>query len=482
MKKKKSVGKIVGISLAAILLISAAGAAIALATREKTYTAEAEAYKDLAMFDHWENADGDVVSKENPYTYKGDELKLTPVYSDLNVKVETGSVTYSPSSKILQSQLWTDVAYVTRPVKKGTTVTFTAQTETTEIFGLSTLDRITNHNEYNWGTGFKIYCPEYNLYYSTSEKAPITLLPSQTSNMGGKRTYSTWTISPSEEHEFRFEFGETVKIFVDGIAFEDPAFSAWQIDYEAGYYFTFAGGKATFAFTEWDLTKNVKAVMTGEYFGKSAYQDKKITFLGDSITAGVGSGDNFADKKYSTVLSTALGATENNMGISGTVLCTGHESRASRLNDVAKIPLDSEAVVIMLGTNDFDQAKAGFAELGKMGDLDTKTIYGAMDALCKSLKERFSETNTRIYLFTPIGRKSEDAESVKCANGYTLRDLSKAYLEVCKKYEIPCFDLNLESGLTDSDFANTLHPNEAGSIKIASYMQSKLVAKWTYRK
>lgn len=35
-------------------------------------------------------------------------------------------------------------------------------------------------------------------------------------------------------------------------------------------------------------------------------------------------------------------------------------------------------------------------------------------------------------------------------------------------------------GMTDGDFANILHPNEAGSVKISNYMQSKLIAKWKY--
>lgn len=53
-------------------------------------------------------------------------------------------------------------------------------------------------------------------------------------------------------------------------------------------------------------------------------------------------------------------------------------------------------------------------------------------------------------------------------------------MEVCAKYKIPCFDLNAESNLVSSDFANTLHPNEAGSIKISDYMKGKLLGKWTY--
>ena len=51
------------------------------------------------------------------------------------------------------------------------------------------------------------------------------------------------------------------------------------------------------------------------------YNGKKIAMIGDSITAGVGASDG--SKRYTTVLAGLLGATEVNLGASGTVLCTG---------------------------------------------------------------------------------------------------------------------------------------------------------------
>lgn len=219
-----------------------------------------------------------------------------------------------------------------------------------------------------------------------------------------------------------------------------------------------------------------KEFMVSNPIEEEEFVGKKITFLGDSITQGVGSNFTSSSQRYSSVLCSELSAVESNMGISGTVLCTGHESRASRLADVDKIALDSDYVFVMLGTNDFDNAKTGFAELGEKGSTDTSTVYGAMKALCQKLVNRFGETHTKIYLVTPIPVQNSLNSTLKNSNGWSLRDWSQILMETAKEYGLNYIDLNVECEFESSDMANTLHPNTSGTAKIVAVLKAHLLA------
>lgn len=444
-------------------------------------------YKDgFLMFDHWEDQLGKNVSSENPYNdvkKKGPFNELRPVYSRLNMNVvvnNTNKSQYIQSEYKYLSGANEDLAYTSHRIFQGTTVIFSAVGESV-IFGLSDKDRISECNNYYISFNEKVFCPEYGIMFE-GKNAPKQITASKEADNDSAKTYSTINIDSNTKHEFRFVFGNTVKMYIDDVLFTDPEFTEWSIDYSKNYYFTLTGKNAEYRFIEWDCTSNTEPTMLGVPLSENKYKDKTVVFLGDSITEGVGSGEDFDREydRYSSIVSFDLDIDENNMGISGTVLCTGHESRESRLKDIELIPLDAEAVVVLLGTNDFDLAGKGFAKLGKMGDTDTKTIYGAMDAMCKALLTRFRGSKTKIYVFTPIPRQSDINNTQKCANGYTLRDLSKAYMEVCKANDIICYDLNSKSGMVESDFDNTLHPNVNGSNKIAAVIERVLLSDMEY--
>ncbi len=231
------------------------------------------------------------------------------------------------------------------------------------------------------------------------------------------------------------------------------------------------------------------ALANGEitYFSKEYEEfdfskEIKITFLGDSITEGVGVSS--PQNRYSTILSNSLGVTEHNMGISGTVLCTAG-TRRSRLPDIAEIPQDSDIVGILLGVNDFDQCrKRDEIVIYGLGDInsvnDTSTIYGALHAYCQALKAHLNEEETMIFFMTPVitswnqsvtsERNWDQGKTNAC--GYTLRQLCDAIVEVCNYYDILCLDLNLESGLTEKDFEDGIHPNDSGAKKMADAIET----------
>lgn len=214
---------------------------------------------------------------------------------------------------------------------------------------------------------------------------------------------------------------------------------------------------------------------------KSYYAGKKIACIGDSVTAGVGAGSN----PYVTQLGAALGATMVNLGASGTVLCTGGH-RGCNIGKLSESSLGgADIVTILMGINDWDQAKADYYSLGDIDSTDTSTIYGAVKMWCDrivALKNTASLAHTKFYFMTPlqtswnhsIGSNNWDQNKVN-VHGFKLRDLCQAIIDVCALYKIPVIDLNLYSGIyynsADDQTANSLggdgiHPNEAGHVKI----------------
>ncbi len=449
---------------------------------KKTFVAEVPAYRNMQRFAYFQDENGAKISEENPYRYCAlDELTLMPVYEDcMDVQVRknsSGGAAYEIETKTYTSSSWFDLGYLTEPLSYGMTVSFDVTVNGPTLFGLATADRIENCSKFGWGTDYsELFCSEYNFYYSSSETQFYQLFP-KSAAMGGKTGLTNasipfWQIG--ETHSVKLVFGEKLIIYVDGVLLSADSMPDWELDRSQKYYLTLSGVSAEYAFTEFCLDKDSDYTSYGLGAKSEDFFGKGITFLGDSITAGVVSNGTSADR-YSTLLCNSLGAVENNMGISGTVLCTGHATRGSRLGDIDKIPLDSDYVFVMLGTNDFDVAKKGFAELGEKGSADTSTVYGAVAELCRLLKARFDGSNTKIYILTPVFQKG-DVEGVEVnENGYTMRDYCNAMLETCEEYGVVCYDLNKYSGLSLEDIPDGLHPNANGTAKIAKKLQELLL-------
>lgn len=224
----------------------------------------------------------------------------------------------------------------------------------------------------------------------------------------------------------------------------------------------------------------------------SYYSGKTIACIGDSVTAGVGATTNYVSR-----LGTALGMNVINLGASGTVLCTGGH-RTCNIGKLSNLG-SADYVTILMGINDWDQAKEGYYSLGEMGSTDTTTIYGAVKMWCDKIIElKGTETykNTKFYFMTPlitswnnsVGSKSWDQSKVNI-HGYTLRDLCKAIIEVCDLYEIPVIDLNLYSGIyynnADDQNATTyggdgIHPNDGGHELVTNAIVKLLGLNPTY--
>lgn len=248
------------------------------------------------------------------------------------------------------------------------------------------------------------------------------------------------------------------------------------------------------------LIKNsCKNVVINSPVSADSYAGKKIAFIGDSITQGVGASSNA--ERYTTVLANLLGMTEVNLGQSGTVLCTG----GHRGCNIGKLSVGNltgcNVVTIMMGINDWDQAKSDYYKLGEFGSTDTSTIYGAVDCWCKKIieiKNTSGFENTKFFFITPIitswnnsvGGNNWDQNKTNI-HGFTLRELCQAIINVCDVYEIPVLDMNKYSGIyynsaedntVGTYFGDGIHPNSAGHAQIAQALKDYFLQNPTYVK
>ena len=210
-------------------------------------------------------------------------------------------------------------------------------------------------------------------------------------------------------------------------------------------------------------------------------QGKKVIFLGDSITEGVGVSD--PQNKYTEVFAKATGAIVCNYGVSGTRIAKQKSvffkeypagERDFLLRTDEDIKEDSaDLIVVFGGTNDFGH---GDAPMGAIEDRDPYTFYGAMHLLINKLAEKLPEA--RIVFMTPLHRDNEDAPyNSHGVRVQPLKDYVNAMREVCEFYSIPVLDLYRDSGLQPAIeiykklyMPDGLHPSDKGALRIASML------------
>ncbi len=194
-------------------------------------------------------------------------------------------------------------------------------------------------------------------------------------------------------------------------------------------------------------------------------KNKKIAFLGDSITEGIGATNNYGYVNYISELS---GADCSNFGISGSRIARQNKPtldnlladedfcmRAERMDD------DYDIIVIFGGSNDFGH---GDAEFGVFSDRTPDTFYGALHTLYKTVIKMHPDS--KIIVVTPIFRT--DDEQISAIKGRSLKSYVLAIKEVAAVYNLPILNL-FESEKSPynpifdvSLLADGLHPNDKG--------------------
>ena len=201
---------------------------------------------------------------------------------------------------------------------------------------------------------------------------------------------------------------------------------------------------------------------------------KKINFLGDSITEGVGASE-YAHC-YVEQFAAATGAVCRNYGISGTRIAKRRvpyenpEFDRYYASRVPEMDPDADVVVVFGGTNDYGH---GDAPLGEMSDRTVWTYYGALHVLFTALIEKYP--TAQIVILTPLHREDEEKRTP------ILKPFVDATRQVAEYYSLPVLDLWANYGIQpripvmkNMYVPDGLHPNDAGHAHLANKLRAFL--------
>lgn len=201
---------------------------------------------------------------------------------------------------------------------------------------------------------------------------------------------------------------------------------------------------------------------------------KKINFLGDSITEGVGASEKA--RSYVERFAAETGAICRNYGISGTRIARRRVPYDNPNFDrdypsrVPEMDPDADVVVVFGGTNDYGH---GDAPLGEMSDRTVWSYYGALHVLFTSLIEKYPMAS--IVVLTPLHREDEEARTP------VLKSFVDATRQVAEYYSLPVLDLWANSGIQPrvpvikTIYApDGLHPSDAGHAHLANKLRKFL--------
>ena len=251
-----------------------------------------------------------------------------------------------------------------------------------------------------------------------------------------------------------------------------------------------------------DIVQNDKPLLRKDVSNLSVLKNKKILFIGDSITS-----TDYTTPNYWQIIAINTEAICEADAVSGTSLAHSnlrHLYGGLDAETIGYIPDnpetwytgncicerigritsgDYDAIVIMGGTNDLYCGK------GTWDSTDIHTLYGAMNYIFNELCNNFP--SKKIIMCTPIQKATSYTSNVydpltSLTNLTNTADLPlqllcEAIKQKCHQYSIPCVDLFNDSGVNGTD-ANKiyyrsndiLHPSSYGEERIASLIQAKL--------
>lgn len=142
------------------------------------------------------------------------------------------------------------------------------------------------------------------------------------------------------------------------------------------------------------------------------FTGKTITFFGDSIAYGVTS-PNLAvtANPFCKIFADKFSMVSDNRAVIGTTI-TGSESQYSILNRILSYTTQRDYLLIAGGTNDWTLGKT----VGKLGDTDSETYYGALHLICEHIK--MNHPNSKVIFITPINQNVTRPLSITTIDEY----------------------------------------------------------------
>lgn len=208
---------------------------------------------------------------------------------------------------------------------------------------------------------------------------------------------------------------------------------------------------------------------------KHDYSDTKITFLGDSITRGVGASEvvDGKEKSYVYYVQEMLGCEVENLSVAGCSL-GGYGGDTSIANYVQFIPDDTDMIVVMGGINDF----LGYNSYYIDDNAEDGTYKGEVINVMESIRERFPDTP--VYFITLYPNRAEDIATV------TGKGLFSSYMgyqvTMAERYDIRVIDMYGTGYLDNADdksygefFFDLIHPNDNGYRLIGKHVAAQII-------
>lgn len=208
---------------------------------------------------------------------------------------------------------------------------------------------------------------------------------------------------------------------------------------------------------------------------KHDYSDTKITFLGDSITYGIGSQETVNDKPKSYVyyVEEMLGCQTENLSVAGCSL-GAYGGDTSIANYVQYIPDDTDIIVVMGGINDF----LGYNSYYIDDNAEDGTYKGEVINVMEAIRNRFPDKP--VYFITLYQNRAEDIATV------TGKGLFSSYMgyqvTMAERYDINVIDMYGTGYLDNADdksygefFFDLIHPNDNGYRLIGKHVAAQII-------
>ena len=212
-----------------------------------------------------------------------------------------------------------------------------------------------------------------------------------------------------------------------------------------------------------------KLILTRE-IQKNKWFNKKVNFLGDSVTKGENSADSYKrmkDDNIASIVKEHFGfSAARNYGIGGSKITTHDGNTNGMVDRYTNMDVDADLIVLWGGTNDFgNNVEIGSLDLSDLTD-NTK-FKTAFYNLLKGLIEKYP--GKQLLVITPMHRKDGKPDNVANGAGHVLRDYRNAEIEIAELLGIPVLDMWSELGGTPfidsfktSFMPDGLHPSILG--------------------